>query len=128
MKSLAEHLGAIDPRPEDKRPDNDFDDLIDITDPKMFCQKLVASREFRQFLLSGIVLGDLPPAVLTRIIDHAWGKPVEKIEVKNTSSADDLSVEELKARAAHLMRVIDALEDDPPPTIIKHDNESRQVH
>jgi len=80
MKSLAEHLGAIDPRPEKDQLKSDFDALIDITDPKDFCQKIVASREFRQYVMSGIVLGDLPPAVVTRIIDHAWGKPPERVE------------------------------------------------
>ena len=80
MKSLAEELGVIDPRPEEKRPTDDFDALIDVTEPKEFCARVVASREFRQYILSGIVLGDLPPAVMTRIIDHAWGKPVDRVE------------------------------------------------
>lgn len=80
MKTLAEHLGVVDPRPVEKQSKDDFDTLIDVTDPVDFCKRVVASREFRQYVLSGIVLGDLPPAVMTRIIDHAWGKPAERVE------------------------------------------------
>lgn len=80
MQSLADFLDVPDPRPEDKRPDTDYETLLDVTDPKVFCQKLLETREFRQYLMNGIVLGDLPPAVMCRVIDHAWGKPVERIE------------------------------------------------
>jgi hypothetical protein len=102
MKSLAEHLGAVDPRPEHKRPQDDFDALIDVTEPVKFCKGIVESREFRQYILSGIVLGDLPPAIMTRIIDHAWGKPVEQLHVTSTVAVEELTPSQLEERAARL--------------------------
>lgn len=79
MKSLAEHLGVPDPRPEEKRG-VDFEELANIEDATKFCQKIVQTREWRQYIMNGVVLGDLPAAVATRIMDHAWGKPPERIE------------------------------------------------
>lgn len=116
MKTLAEHLGVIDPRPEDKQSGVDVDELLDITDPKKFCQRLVASREFKQFLVSGIVLGDIPPAVVTRIMDHAWGKPLEQVEHTVKVPLDGLSLDELKERVVMLQNVINQLETDRPET------------
>lgn len=106
MKSLAEDLGVIDPRPAEKRPTDDFDQLIDITDAKEFCRRVLSSREFRQYILSGIVLNDLPPAVITRIMDHGWGKPIERLEVKDTTDEyEDLTPEQLEARAMKLAQM-----------------------
>src|SRR5438477_7196033 len=78
--SLADTLGVPDPRPETMRPATDFDTLLDVSDPKVFCQKVLETREFRQYIMNGIALGDLPPAIMCRIIDHVWGKPPERVE------------------------------------------------
>lgn len=48
--------------------------------PQSFCRQIVASLEFRRYLLHGLTLGNLPPAIVCKILDHAWGKPVERIE------------------------------------------------
>ena len=80
MQSLADFLDVPDPRPEDKRPNTEYEALLNTSDPKDFCQKILESREFRQYIMNGITLGDLPPAVMCRVIDHAWGKPAERVE------------------------------------------------
>jgi len=48
--------------------------------PKEFCQRILDSPEFRAYLTNGIQLGTLPAAVIVRIMDLAWGKPVDRIE------------------------------------------------
>jgi hypothetical protein len=81
--SLADFLNVVDPRaPEDLPPQTEPSilDALDIDDPTEFCKKIVGSREFRQYIMNGVVLGDLPPAIGCRIIDHAWGKPPERVE------------------------------------------------
>lgn len=79
VETLADYLGVPDPRPEEKR-EGDFEALADIKNGTEFCQKIVETREWRQYIMNGVVLGDLPAAVATRIMDHAWGKPPERIE------------------------------------------------
>ena len=111
MKTLAEHLGVIDPRPEEKRDTRDFDNLVDVTDPKEFCRRILNTREWRQYVMNGIVLGDLPPAVMTRILDHGWGKPVEHLEIKDkTDRLENISLDTLKQRVEFLQSVIRQLE------------------
>lgn len=83
--SLADALGGIDPRPPEKQAEPSsptVESLLDVTDPTEFCQKILESREFRQYIVNGITLCDLPPAVMCRILDHAWGKPAERVEVQ----------------------------------------------
>lgn len=83
VQSLAEFLNVTDPRTDEQKAlDNapSIVDLLDIADPTEFCKQIVRSREFRQYIMNGIVLGTIQPAVLTRVIDHAWGKPPERVE------------------------------------------------
>lgn len=94
FQSLADLLGA----PSEGQPSNregqalessplasskeldEFGELLETTDAKQFCQRLCESRMFRRYVLNGLVLGDLPPAIATRVIDHGMGKPPERIE------------------------------------------------
>jgi hypothetical protein len=83
MKSLADFLDVPDPRtPEQlELPEPKVEDVLDVEDPKEFCKKILGSRQFRQYILNGIVLGDLPPGIVMRVMDHGWGKPPERHEV-----------------------------------------------
>ena len=76
MKSLAEFLGVEDPKPE---PEFDLIECKHFT-AKEFCEAVVNSREFRQYIMNGIRLGDIPPQIMGRIIDHGWGKPPDRVE------------------------------------------------
>ncbi len=80
FQSLADFLDAKDPRKPEDIPQSDFEQLIDVSDPKEFCQRIMKTREFRQYIMNGFVLGDIPAAIVGRIMDHGVGKPVEHIE------------------------------------------------
>lgn len=45
-----------------------------------FCEAVVNSYEFRKYILDGIRFAILPPQILGRIIDHAWGKAPDRVE------------------------------------------------
>lgn len=76
-KSLAEFLGTA-PAPAGEAPPR----LEDITDPKAFAQAVLDSMEFRRYVVLGLTLGSLPPAVLTRIMDLAgWLAAPKRKEV-----------------------------------------------
>lgn len=55
------------------------DSVVEVT-AKSFCKSIVESAEFRRYILNGIVCGDLPSAVLCKVMDHAWGRPPEHLE------------------------------------------------
>ncbi len=54
--------------------------LEDIADGEAFAQAVLGSLGFRRYIINGLTLGDLPPAILGRLIDHGWGKPPERVE------------------------------------------------
>lgn len=82
MKSLAEHLGVIDPR---AKPTADAPlqvvepDILDLTGIE-FCQGIVDSREYRESILRRVLLDELAPAVECRLLDMAWGKAPQRLE------------------------------------------------
>lgn len=73
MKTLAEYLGTAPSAPETSR-------LEDITDSKAFALAVLDSYEFRSYIVNSLVLGELPSAVLCRLMDYGWGKPVDRVE------------------------------------------------
>ena len=75
MESLADTLGLTTRLPDDGRPR-----LEDITDAKRFAQAVLTSPEFRTYIVDKLTLGDLPPAIVCRLMDYAWGKPAERVE------------------------------------------------
>lgn len=82
QQSLADFLGATDPRTPEQlsEPEPSITDVLDVEDPVEFCKKILGSRQFRQYILNGIVLGDLPSTIVARLMDHGWGKPPERVE------------------------------------------------
>lgn len=79
MESLADFLGvpaaAGAPAPASGGPR-----LEDITDSKAFALAVLDSPEFRSYIVNSLVLGELPSAVLCRLMDYGWGKPTERVE------------------------------------------------
>lgn len=102
-QSLADLLDVDDPRTEDQRTELQLDDAteaaLDISDPKEFCKKILESREFRRYIMHGIVLGNVPPAVITRVMDQGWGKPVENH--KHSGDPDAPIVTEIRRVIVH---------------------------
>ncbi len=74
IQSLAEFLGTA-PAVPDPGPR-----LEDITDAKAFAEAVLSSKEFRQYIVGALTLGELPPQIILRMMDYAWGKPSERVE------------------------------------------------
>ena len=116
FKSLADTLGVSDqpgqPEPETRVP-------LEKLTGKKFSQAVLNSIEFRTYILNSLTLGVLPPQVLCRLMDHGWGKPVDYLEVKDTTNQlEDMTVEQLEERAMYLAEVARTLrrrssEDEP---------------
>lgn len=110
FQSLADFLGVPDPqqpgRPAASAPSGKMT-------RKQFCKELLATKEYRESLLQRIVLGTLPPAVEVLLYHYADGKPVDKIEVKDTTEPlEEMTVEQLEERAMRLMHAARALRGD----------------
>lgn len=77
-QSLADYLGTTPVVAEDVSAPR----LEDIAgDGKAFAQAVLNSFEFRQYIVNGLRLGELPAAVIVRMMDLAgWQKPPERIE------------------------------------------------
>jgi hypothetical protein len=75
LQTLADFFGTskVDPGP-------DVIQLEDITDSKAFALAVLNSKEFREYIINGLTLGELPSAIICRLMDHGWGKPVEHVE------------------------------------------------
>lgn len=73
---------------------------------KDFCRGVLTSREYRQSIVDRVSLGSLAPAVECRLFDYAYGKPVERFEVKDTTDPlEELTIEQLEERAMKLLQV-----------------------
>ncbi len=97
MQTLADLLGSNDPPIEP--PAKPWSKLT----IKSFCKDILESPEYRDSIKSRILLGEIPPAVECMWYHYAYGKPADKLEVKDTTNAyENLSVEELEARATLL--------------------------
>lgn len=90
---------------------------------KDFCKGILQSREYRQSLLDRIILGDLAPQIETRLYDYAYGKPVERVEFKDTSDpVDEFTVEQCLERIEQLKEIARQLQqrDDDARTELVH--------
>lgn len=79
MKSLAEHLGIEDTRPE-ASPTEISDVDIENMSVQDFCRGVLRSREYRLSILQRVRSGDLPAAIESLLYHYAEGKPVDRIE------------------------------------------------
>jgi hypothetical protein len=73
---------------------------------KEFALAIVNSREFRSFIVDGILDGKINAAIVTRLMDYAWGKPTERLEISEPPSLSELSADELRHRALAVARTI----------------------
>lgn len=109
MQSLYDALHVENP----ERPGAAVDPWPENPSPKQFAELVVNSIEFRQYLIIGIRSGQLAPAVMCRLLDHAWGKPVEQVEVTNkTLDFSKMSKNELLERIAVLQSLVQELPDE----------------
>ena len=100
MQSLAQFLGAHDPALPDAPPAPTPNPNISIRD---FCRGVLRSQEYRDSIVQRIRLGTLPSAVEIVMYHYAEGKPVDRVEVKDTTvPAESLTPAQLDERAARL--------------------------
>ena len=79
IESLADFLGTS--ATASQQPD-----LVQLEDvsgsPEEFCKAVLDSREFRQYIVNGFVLGSIPQSVVMRIMDTAgWPNLSKKLEL-----------------------------------------------
>lgn len=102
MKSLAEALGVLTLIEEAAAAPPTVEPTAAVS-AKAFCQSIIDSPEFRRYLRDGVLLGDLPTPIICKIMDHAWGKPVERLEVEDKTVRERPSEDALVQRAAVLL-------------------------
>lgn len=75
-----------------------------------FARLVVEDAEYRKSLLDRAKRGVLPPQVETALFYYAYGKPVERVEVEDTTPIDvrQLSEAQLAERARLLAGALDA--------------------
>jgi hypothetical protein len=101
-QSLLTFLGNERAEPQQSSAHN----LLSCDNVRDFCRGILSSREYRQSVLDRIIIGQLAPAVECRFYDYAYGKPVERVEFKDTTDPlDDFTAEQLEDRAAKLLEV-----------------------
>lgn len=101
-KTLAEFLGTPDlPR----EAPIDYEHLSG----QEFAQLIVSSFEFRSYIKSGLYEGNIPAAVVTNLMNRAWGKEPDKVEFEDkTKTLEALTPDELKQRLAAVAAVLAA--------------------
>jgi len=93
MQSLADFLG-VNPLPDAPQEPT----LVDITDPAAFARAVLESREFRQYIVTGLTLGNLPgfTSILQRLMDAAGNWPKATSRIEHTGKDGDPIVTEVR--------------------------------
>jgi len=113
MQSLADFLGVNPLR--DAQPDAPPEQtLVDITDPTAFARAVLESREFRQYIVSGLTLGNLPgfTSILQRLMDAAGNWPKATSRIEHTGKDGDPIVTEVR-RVIVRAEMRDAFDEKP---------------
>lgn len=110
-KSLAELLGLVQPQPDAPPEPNP----VDISDADAFCKAVVESRNFRQYIVSGLDLGNLPgfTSILGRVLDRVWGKAPERVEHTGKDGQPIETVTEVRRVIVHAHIGDEDREDSP---------------
>lgn len=88
MKSLADTLGLNDEKPKEK-----------LKTAKALSREILQSDDYVASVKRRIQTDTLPAAVECKLYDYAYGKPVDRVEVKDTTeNLEALTSEELEAK------------------------------
>jgi hypothetical protein len=68
---------------------------------KDFADTVLNSLEFRHYIVAGLKIGNLPSAILTRLMDYAWGKPPERVEHTGKDGKPIETVTEVRRVVVH---------------------------
>lgn len=122
MQSLADFLGVSVAKSEDDKVSRDGitasnDERFEKLTGKEFAVAVLDSPEFRRYIVAGLILGDLPAAILCRLIDHGWGKPPDRLE---HTGKDGNPIETVTEIRRTIVRMEDSYSDnDNEPTFYK---------
>lgn len=107
IRSLADVLGIRDIQdPASKDPEVPLQRV----NAKSFSQEILNSRQYRESLLRRIIMDELPPAIEAKLMDYAWGRPVEKVQVEDTTKRfADYTLDQLEARAKFLTETVSTM-------------------
>lgn len=102
-QSLADVLGVEDPLTREAP-------VVDIHPEKLtakeFSRRILHSKEYRDSIIRRIYADELPPAIECRLYDYAFGRPVEKVEVADTTQKfTEYTIEQLEERALNLAQL-----------------------
>ncbi|MGH7948637.1 MAG: hypothetical protein ACREQF_05385 [Candidatus Binataceae bacterium] len=81
---------------------------IDCADAKAFAEAVLRSREFRAYIVCGLLEGTLPPAILGRVMDHGWGKAPDRVE--HTGKDGEPIITEVRRVIVHVEQAAEDLE------------------
>lgn len=102
-QSLADFLGVLDPQqpelPVQPAPASNLT-------VQQFCKDVLSTVQYRESLLRRIIMDELPAAIEQMLYHYAHGKPVERLEVKDTTDPlEDFTPEQCEERAMKLLEV-----------------------
>lgn len=99
-QGLWESMGLPKVEHSDDRANFDVDEDVSKLTGKEFSSRVIHSRAYRASILRRLCTDTLAPAVECRLLDHALGKPAERLEVEDkTIRLDQYTVEQLEERA-----------------------------
>lgn len=105
-QSLADYLGTVDPA----KPEVPVKPFKTPKTGEEFARAIVCSEDYRRSLQQMIFLGSLPPAVHSWLLCTAFGKPIDRLEVKDTTDPiDALTAEQCEERAMRLLELARAM-------------------
>lgn len=110
MASLADQLGlSTEPSASLKKSVDELEEIEisgDDSAASIF-RKLLATAAYRRSLYVRLAAGILPPAVECKLLDHAYGKPVDRVEFEDkTVNVDKMSLDELHERHQRVMEAM----------------------
>lgn len=91
-----------------------------VSDAKSLAVMVVTDPIYQNNLLNAARARMLPPAIEVALMYYAWGKPLDRLEVRPVGSLENLSTEELAARAREISsrleeELLEEGRDIPPP-------------
>ena len=113
-KSLGEHLGVIETKtpPVVAEGRSFLDTTTDNLSAKEFAALVVHSHEFKRYIVNGLTIGDIPPAILCRLMDYAWGKPTERVEHTGKDGAPIETITEVRRVLVSMPERVASEDDD----------------
>lgn len=111
-RNLAEMLGIQDPRLDPNHQPQPEVPVVGDLDAKAFARMVINSTQYRESIMRRILFDELPPAVETKLMDYAWGRPTERVEITdNRNRFEDMSSEQLEQHALYLASLLRQIQE-----------------